>query len=157
MQKLLQTLLITARSRHFLTDTGISKIHLVPQHERWKTESTMKFSALLWILIGLGSIADGQSAGKNAPQPSAQPALFQRAYRLDTHTFTNMRRFLALTNDQSGSDGQVLRSYLKQKGVELSLPSTLFYTYGEKSLVVRSTKENLDTIERFLADIKEGK
>ena len=117
----------------------------------------MKFSALLLVLIGVGWTGDGRSAGANAPQPSAQPALFQRAYRLDTNTFTSMRRFLALTNDQSGSDGQVLRGYLKQKGVELSLPSALFYTYGEKSLVVRSTQENLDTIERFLAEIKEGK
>src|SRR5215207_4562910 len=105
----------------------------------------MKFPAILFLLVAIVLTATGQSASTNAAQASAASAICQMPYRVDSNTFTSMRRLVTGTN--ALSDGQALLSYFKQNGIELSVPSSWFYTHGKKSLVVRSTKENLDKIE----------
>jgi len=55
------------------------------------------------------------------------------------------------------SDIAVLRSFCKQRGLDLSPPSGVFYTYAEKSLAVRSTWENLEAFDKLLAEIPQAK
>jgi hypothetical protein len=119
---------------------------------RWKTDTHMKF--ILFLIIGLGLTALGQSTGTNATHLSTGPTILQRIYRVDTNDFTGMRLLLKATNKQS--DIQVLRSFLKQE-IHLSPPSTFFYTDGQKALLVRSTKESHEKIERFLAEVRRAK
>jgi len=68
------------------------------------------------------------------PTPPAAPVLFTRCFALGTNNF------------------EVLRYALKDKGIEFSPPSALFCTHGEKTLIVRSSKENLETIERLFGE-----
>jgi hypothetical protein len=123
----------------------------VAEAERSKTEMHIKFAAILFLLIGLGLTAVGQSPNTNAPQSSAEPAMFDGFYRVDTNTFARMRLLVAATNNQS--DSEVLASFFKRKGVSLSPRSLILpmgiSSYREKLLLVRSTKENLDKIEKL--------
>ena len=90
------------------------------------------------------------------PAPPAQPVLFMRTYRFNGNgVFMRMRNSTA--DAQGQSDFEVLRNFLKQKGVELSPPSSWFYTEGEKSLVVRATKENLEKVDKLVVEINSGK
>ncbi len=66
------------------------------------------------------------------PPPPAAPVLFTRCFALGTNNF------------------EVLRYSLNDNGIEFSPPSMLFYTHGENTLMVRSTKENLEAIKRLL-------
>jgi len=109
---------------------------------------TVKISIL--VLLGLAFSVSGQPVSTNATQ-----VFRQRVYRVDTNSFALMRQSLSPTNN--ASDIQVLRTYLKERSVDISPPSTLFYTYGEKSLIVCSTTANLDGVERILAELRREK
>lgn len=63
-----------------------------------------------------------------------------------------MRRFLKAKDDQP--DYEVLKGCLTDKGVVISSPSMMFYSHGKGTLLVRSTKDNLDKIEMLLAEVK---
>ena len=90
------------------------------------------------------------------PAPPAPLVLFSRVYRFSSNdVFTRMRH--SVGGPEGQSDFEVLRNFFKSKGVALSPPSSLFYTYGEKSLIVRGTKENLETIDKLVGGINPGK
>ena len=90
------------------------------------------------------------------PPPPPAPVLFTRYFRFGTNDPFALARH-ALGNIRDQSDMEVLHHFFKDKGAELSPPSSWFYTYGEKILTVRSTKEKLDTIEKLVAELRSGK
>lgn len=114
----------------------------------------MKLPVFLCVLVCLVSAALGQPPGTNDLQQAAEFSLFVRFYRVEID-FSDLRPLMVAKETQT--DGQVLLSYFKQKGVDLSLPSALFYTVGEKSLVVRSTIENLDKLDALFKKPKRRK
>jgi hypothetical protein len=115
----------------------------------------MKIFAILYIFVGLRVSSGGEAVSTNAPQSAAQSPTSSRAYRIDTNAFAIMRLSLTTTNALSEID--VLRSFCKQKGVDLSRPVRCFYTYGEKTLVVWATSEKLERLGKVLADLRPAK
>ena len=90
------------------------------------------------------------------PAPPAQLVLFSRVYRFSSNdVFSKMRH--SMGGPEGQSEFEVLRNFFKSKGVDLSPPSSLFYTYGEKCLIVRATEANLATIDKLVAGINSGK
>ena len=74
---------------------------------------------------------------------------------MDANAFSKMRSFTRAAQTQS--DYEVLRSYLQQKGVDisqLSPPSAFFYTFGEKTLTVRGTEDIVDKNDKLMAELK---
>jgi hypothetical protein len=112
----------------------------------------MKVLLILTILAAVQLSPLAQSVGTNAPQVTGQAAMPTRVYRLDGNTFTAMRRFIEDTNNLP--EGEVLRRFCMKEHIDVSPPAYLFYTVGQKTLVVRSTLDNLGKIERFLGDAK---
>jgi hypothetical protein len=90
------------------------------------------------------------------PPPPPAPVLFIRYFSFGTNDPFALARH-ALGNPTDQSDLDVLLHFFKDKGAEISRPSTWFYTYGEHILMVRSTKEKLDTIEKLVAELRSGK
>ena len=65
-----------------------------------------------------------------------------------------MRRSIGALDGQS--DGQVMRNFLDQNGIELRPPSLFYYSNGKRTLLVYSTQENLAKLERLIGEIISG-
>lgn len=90
------------------------------------------------------------------PPPPPAPVLLIRYFYFGTNNPFALARH-ALGNTADRSDIETLRYFFTDKGVELSPPSAWFYTYGNNTLMVQSTKEKLATIEKLFAELRSGK
>ncbi len=115
----------------------------------------MKILPILFILAAVQSSSLAQPVWTNSAEPAAQVLMYTRAYRIDTDGFIAMRQITGETN--SLSEAQVVWVFCRRKGIDLSPPASLFYSCGEKALIVRSTLNNLDKLEKFFADLKRAK
>jgi hypothetical protein len=88
----------------------------------------------------------------NAAEDLPIRLLQTRHYHIGTNTFELMRKSLSESNQLPSI--HVLWAYLKANGVDLSSQDPWFYSYGKQTLMVRSTKENLDGIECLLTELK---
>ena len=107
------------------------------------------------LLLMIALVLFGQRGGASDPtQTATEPNLFTRVYRVEI-SFSDLRQLMQA--NQGETNGQILQRYLKEKGVDLYPPSTLFYTVGERALLVRSTKENLEKLDTWFTKRKKGK
>jgi len=111
---------------------------------RWETPKHLNILTIILFVTSLGLAVAGQSVSTNLAQPTA--ALRQRAYPVDPDSlFRHMRQ--AIGEKEIQTDAAVLRTYLKQKQIDLSPPSSVKFDPETKSVVVNSTAENLAKVE----------
>ena len=101
------------------------------------------------VLSAALALADAAPSPGTNLAPSATAALSERAYPVDPGSFFRLARH-AIGEKEIQSDAVVLRQYLAQHGIHLSSPSSFSFKYEAKSLVVISTRENLERIEALL-------
>lgn len=97
------------------------------------------------------------------PKAGVPQSLYIRVFKVDTNTFftalssvTSVEQLPKLspasrsshTGPASAREMLGIREFFASIGVDLSPPKSVFYTYGEGSLIVRATLQDLDTIER---------
>jgi type II secretory pathway component GspD/PulD (secretin) len=115
----------------------------------------MRTFAIIISAAGLVLHAAGQPALTNAA-PSARPELYQRIYQTDTNSFfPSLRTLMRAKGEQP--DFEVLRSYFKQKGVDVSPPFSLFYKPRTGLLLIRATEQDQKKIKALLAELQSRK
>ena len=121
----------------------------------WKSRAAVRLGLITSFILILRSTLVSQVVNTNTSQVASNAVMLQRVFRVETNAFVLMRKSLATTNRLP--DIQVLRRYLENKGVDISSPKeSLFYTYGERTLLVRSTTEKVQRIEEILDDLKQS-
>ena len=90
------------------------------------------------------------------PTPPPPSILFTRTYRIGSSDFFSGIRRLNI-GVEGHSDVEVLRNFLRHKGVDLVPPASLFYSYGEKTLNVHATEKDLKLVERTIEEMSKAR